>query len=251
MKTTSLVSPISPESVELRLGLGNFEATWNHIALGQPTAEDTSAGMEDYQAVGRLWNVAQARVSSMPASTQFHGAWPGGLNDHLNDMLLFVVANAGLYDSPLSLPQWGAVVLLHDWEKLWKYVWSPQGKFIYRGGGKSGHSTTVTPAFRIGAWLQWSGIRIHPDMLNALTMSEGGWSPEARTCRDAESSGSAALLHAADMFSAKVRKLKPSVWARNRFHVIDNPCSVTYQTVNEYMIHMEKENPVERVLWPS
>lgn len=201
-----------------------------------------------------LWRRAGRRVCFFPASTQFHGVWMGGLNDHINDMLAYMWHLASTYAPELEAVDIAVMALVHDWEKLWKYKLVPivvndSGShsriFDTSSWGLSGlpDNLTVSNGMRIGAFLNWSGMKVSTEILNALTMSEGGWSLEAKAGRFTESSPAAALLHAADMFSAKVLRLRKSEWA---IKLREQTWSIV-EAQNE----VNTKSPIEEVLWPS
>lgn len=200
----------------------------------------------------KLWKRAQVRVSFYPASTQFHGVWIGGLNDHINDILAYMWAMSQSYQVDLEPVEIAVLALVHDWEKLWKYKLVPKmrgdgtGTLDAQTWGLSNlpGNFTVSHLMRIGAFLNWAGIKsASPDFLNALTMSEGGWSLEAKAGRFTESSPAAALLHAADMFSAKVLRIRPSKWA------LKLRSEILY--LGDAEDEVNKKSPIEEVLWPS
>jgi hypothetical protein len=210
--------------------------------------------MEPFQ---RLWGRAMERASFFPASTRYHGVWVGGLNDHMNDILVYMWLMRDLYDKSLSAAQLGVLALLHDWEKLWKYklkpVKSADGSTIYYESDSWEYSKarpTVSHALRIGAFLHWSKSSVNDHILNALTMSEGGWSVESRAGNHTESLPVAALLHAADMFSAKVRGKSMSRWAKNQLDALSKK-HPQYTGLLKVQTEVEVQSPIEKVLWPD
>lgn len=166
----------------------------------------------------RLLKHAEGRTRLYPASTKYHHCWPGGLADHISQVMALMLMHR---DAIPDVPLWQIPVAayLHDWEKHWKYVpldgsedaWHKQHPKTHPENvaalavgqpfryvevpGKFGPSTEI----QTGILLERFNLPVSMELGNALMLSEGGWSPHAK---DFNLDKFATVLHAADMISS-------------------------------------------------
>lgn len=165
------------------------------------------------QAMKMLEHVRE-RTELYPASTKYHHVWPGGLADHITQMMM--IAWQLKSACPDAQPHEIVVaVYLHDWEKHFKYepiaglhgpelaiAWDsdkrirPIFKYIE-------YPRKVGPSYEImmGMLIQRFGIPITMRLSNALMMCEGGYSVHAGK-PNAQMGPLAAVIHSADLISS-------------------------------------------------
>lgn len=188
----------------------------------------------------KLLEHAQDRTRLYPASTKYHHCWPGGLADHITQVMWLMLQQR---DAIPGTPLWQIPVLayLHDWEKHWKYEpLDPDSKELpkeLKGAPATAVAAlAVRPAFRyveipgkynpsteisVGVLLERFGLPVDREMSNALMLSEGGWSPQAK---NASLDKLATVLHAADMISSHcyqdVGGAGSAHWAHKTYHEV-------------------------------
>lgn len=170
-------------------------------------AEDEETPFETWVKVFGLLQSYEGLTLFCPASTKYHHWWFGGLSDHIAQVMLLMW---NMRDMAHVKP-WEIVVAayLHDWEKHWKYKID---KTVVCYQSKSFINSWVTPVFKInevrfrpsyeikmGQLLQKHGLEVSQELSNALMLSEGGWSANAKT---AQLGPFATVLHSADMLSS-------------------------------------------------
>jgi hypothetical protein len=161
---------------------------------------------------------AKEHTRLFPASTKYHHRWPGGLADHITQVMALMMQHRHAMPDT-ELWQIPVVAYLHDWEKHWKYVPIEEDDREWNNGSRGGRpdsvfALSVVPAFRYndipgkfdpsvemqaGILMERFKIPVSRKLSNALMLSEGGWSPHA-----AKSSLDkfATVLHSADMISS-------------------------------------------------
>jgi len=151
------------------------------------------------------------RMDFYPASCRWHHVWPGGLGDHTGQVITIAAAQNEALCLKLDRANIVLAGLMHDWNKLTRYT-------LIERPDAGNLRDMVIPAFRynthrlstaqmmatIGRTLKAKDIRMPAELVNAIEMSEGGWSDTARTHKDCEMSALACLIHNADLMSAKV-----------------------------------------------
>lgn len=156
----------------------------------------------------------QDRTELYPASTKYHHVWPGGLADHITQVM--TIAWQLKSACPDAQPHEIVVAAyLHDWEKHFKYepiagldtseaaiAWHEDGRmrpmFKYIE-----YPRKVGPSYEImmGMLIQRFGIPITMRLSNALMMCEGGYSAHAGK-PNAQMGPLAAVIHSADLISS-------------------------------------------------
>jgi len=192
-----------------------------------------------------LYEFMAPRLTFFPASYSRHQIWAGGLEDHLTQMLLLIEDS----NVPSDALPWEVctAVLLHDYEKLWKYqvredhgdpeIFTP---FVYR---KDWSTPNELIEFSIGSAMAAFKLPFSIKVLNAIAMSEGGWS-RASQDREADMLPLACVLNAADIASAKVFKEVRGQGAARRQGMSRHQLFSHEQMLNN-------EYPEESYRWPS
>lgn len=157
---------------------------------------------------------AKDRTELYPASTKYHHDWPGGLADHITQVMAIMW---DLYEAAKCEP-WEIVVAayLHDWEKHWKYKPVALDTQEQVDASTKVAALAVRPMFTyvevprrvgpsyeisMGILLERFRIPLTLQLSNALMLSEGGYSAHAKD-KEGQLGSLATVLHSADMISS-------------------------------------------------
>jgi len=155
----------------------------------------------------RLLLENQALFQTVQGSTHNHQAWPGGYQDHVQEIMniarqqYFMLKR--LRPLPFSLSSTLLVVFLHDIEKPWKYELGEDGHLRHR---PQFAAKADDHAFRMEKLAQ-AGITLTPEELTALTYVEGEFSNYSNRERRMNELG--AVCHSADVLSARLWHAHP------------------------------------------
>lgn len=156
----------------------------------------------------------QDRTELYPASTKYHHVWPGGLADHITQVM--TIAWQLKSACPDAQPHEIVVAAyLHDWEKHFKYepiggLDTSEAAIAWQADGRMRpmfkyieYPRKVGPSYEImmGMLIQRFGIPITLRLSNALMMCEGGYSAHAGK-PNAQMGPLAAVIHSADLISS-------------------------------------------------
>lgn len=157
---------------------------------------------ENRQECRNLYRANRNLFLQTQGSTNNHQAWPGGYDDHINEIMNIAKVTYELFDSlrplPFTLSDVLLVTFLHDIEKPWKYNTD-------EGGQKNVKPELVDKAaqhqFRAKIIAQYD-IHLTDEHKCALRYAEGEGSEYSSRERMMNELG--ALVHIADVTSARL-----------------------------------------------
>lgn len=139
---------------------------------------------------------------TVQGSTNNHQNWPGGYQDHVQEIMnIAVVIYRALSKArplPFSLSDLLIVVFAHDMEKLWKYELRADGQLHHKAGMESKHDHHAARLMRLREY----GFVITSEHENGIRYAEGeldDYSPRHRVMGPL-----AAVAHMCDVASARL-----------------------------------------------
>ena len=155
----------------------------------------------------RLLDDNRARFEQAPGSRHNHQTWIGGYLDHVREalnyaILIYHAEMATGRPMPFRLDDALVVIFLHDLEKPWLYD-------LVDGEWRKNEALQGKAARAAFRWMKIAeyGIRLTPEMQNALMYAEGEGDDYRSDRRVANEM--AAFVHICDTWSARVRHNYP------------------------------------------
>ena len=147
--------------------------------------------------------------TSAPAAVKYHHNWGGGLYTHTEQVMNIAVNLFDEWKEKLTVKLDDIIIVsfIHDLDKMYKYKLRPLSErkenepfYTYKYKEKA----TYPPEMDVIRILAEHGISLSRQQTEALAWHHGGWSSAAKTYKS--NSQLAAIIHIADLFSAKVLK---------------------------------------------
>lgn len=156
-----------------------------------------------------LYNTIEKDFTTAPAAVKYHHNWQGGLNTHTEQVINIAVNLFNKWKDELTINLDDVIIVsfIHDLDKMYKYELRPlsekkDNKPFYAYKHKSG--ATYPPEMDVLRILAKHGISLTREQTEALAWHHGGWSDASKTYKS--NSQLAAIVHVADLFSARVLK---------------------------------------------
>ena len=156
-----------------------------------------------------LWYDIEKDFRTAPAAVKYHHNWQGGLYTHTEQVMNIAV---DLFDEwkdkfTVKLDDIIIVSFIHDLNKMYKYKLrllseKKLNKPFYKYENK--YKLTYPPEMDVLRILAEHNISLTRQQTEALAWHHGGWSDASKTYKS--NSQLAALIHIADLFSARVLK---------------------------------------------
>lgn len=144
-----------------------------------------------------------------PAAVKYHHNWKGGLYIHTEQVMNIAVDMFNNWKNNISIKLDDVIIVsfIHDLDKMYKYERRPESERV-RGKPfyyyKYKEKATYTPEMDVLRILAEYGISLTRQQTEALAWHHGGWSNVAKSYKS--NSQLAAIVHIADLFSARVLK---------------------------------------------
>lgn len=149
--------------------------------------------------IPELYHKVQPIWGEMPASTKYHHTEKGGMLLHIAEMLIiaWIMFPGDSEEVRIWRESLYKCILIHDLDKVGKYVENPDGSFGYNKDLIEQNG--IARSLLVLQNLEWSG-RVSEEELHMLTFCHGSWS-EGDTRK---MNRSAYALHIVDMISAQL-----------------------------------------------
>lgn len=175
----------------------------------QECADDAQA-----EAILHLGTDLRKYLDVFPASIRWHHIWPGGLGDHIGQVIALASEHNTMLSLGLKQEDIVLVGLVHDWNKIKRYDLRGDRETSLLGAvehpafkyDQNHLMSTAAMMAEIGNIACDYGIHLSPEIINGIEMCEGGWSDTARTNPAIQMSNLACVIHSADLISAKAFK---------------------------------------------
>ena len=158
------------------------------------------ANPELRRAVIKYIEVNSSKISSSPASVNYHHNWKGGLLQHtceVHDIAVTIAQNVRNRDRPVDMDSIRASTILHDLGKMFLYEESKlgDGKFYYKLKSPPDHATMVIADFQ-----EVTRYALPKNIYFNILSHEGGWSRTGVSPDTLEAS----IVASADLVSSRL-----------------------------------------------
>lgn len=156
-----------------------------------------------------LYYAVKEDFTTAPAAVKYHHNWHGGLNTHTEQVMNIAVNLFNKWEDEFNVKLDDIIIVsfIHDLDKMYRYKLRPLSEkkenkpfYVYKYKNRA----TYPPEMDVLRILAEHNISLTRQQTEALVWHHGGWSDASKTYKS--NSQLAALIHIADLFSARVLK---------------------------------------------